>query len=147
MEKGDLEYRILESFSRMKRINFWELTGTCCRSEMHLLGAACMKKDGKIKVSELLGTTGMQAAAVSRTLRHLEEKGLIVRSFDPENRRSVMVEVTPEGREKADAMLAKVHAYWGEVLRRMPEQDLQDMLRIWDLIMNNMEEVLAEQRG
>lgn len=147
MKPADLEYRILEAFSRMKHIKQWENLGEYNRSEMHLLGVVCCREGNQVKVNEILSATGMQPASVSRSLKNLEKRGLIVRSADPGNRRNVVVTATAEGRKAAEANIARVHDYWSDVLLRMPEQDLEEMLRIWNAIMDNMEKVLEERKA
>ncbi len=147
MNPADLEYKILEAIARMKHISYWEVMGDFNRSDMQLLGVACCKGGADVKVSELCSTTGMQPAAVSRSLKSLEKSGLIERNIDPDNRRSVIVSVTPEGQKTADDLIGRAHDYWSKVLSRMSEDELSDLLRVWNLVMDNMETVLAEKKA
>ncbi len=45
---------------------------------------------------------GMEATSLSRTLKTLEDKGLIVREPNPEDGRSVLLKLTEEGLSKRD---------------------------------------------
>lgn len=147
MQPADLEYRVLEAFSRMKHINFWETIGNYNRSEMQILGVVHCNGGANVKISELCSATGMQPASVSRSLKSLEKNGLIIRSIDPDNRRNVVVTATSEGKKVADALIAKAHDFWGNVLLRMSDKDLEEMLRLWNMILDNMEAVLEEKKA
>lgn len=45
---------------------------------------------------------GMEATSLTRTLRSMEEKGLIIRKKNPEDGRGVIIKLTPFGQEKRD---------------------------------------------
>lgn len=147
MKPVDLEYRILEAISRMKHINLWESFGDFSRSEIQILGVISCRGGENVKIQELCSATGMQPASVSRSLKGLEKNGLIIRSADPDNRRNVIVSATPEGKKIAGDTIEKVHDYWKDVLSRMSETDLTEMLRLWNAVMDNMEQVLSERKA
>ncbi len=69
-------------------------------------------------------------SVVSVLLADLEERALISRAVDPQDRRRVRLELTPEG----ERVLAAVHAAWFEVnaerLARLDTSDLQALVRI-----------------
>ena len=69
----------------------------CCRENCGAEGRA-------VKVSDVVKCTMLPAPAVSRSLRTLEEKDLVVRTIDKEDRRNTFVELTPAG----DALLAEI---------------------------------------
>lgn len=71
-----------------------------------------LKKDGPSTVAELARCQAMDAGAMTRLLDRLEKKGLCRRTRSVEDRRVVMVELTPEGQ----AALRNVPAMLSEVL-------------------------------
>lgn len=50
-----------------------------------------------VKVSGIVKCSEMPAPAISRTLKHLEEKGYIVRTVDSTDRRNTFVNITEDG--------------------------------------------------
>ncbi len=69
----------------------------CCREN-------CSPERQGVKVSDVVKRTMLPAPAVSRSLRTLEEKELVVRTVDREDRRNTFVEITPAG----DALLREI---------------------------------------
>lgn len=57
---------------------------------------------GTITPSALAITLLLDRAQVSRMIRELEELGLVVRSPDPDDRRSTLISATPEGRARLE---------------------------------------------
>lgn len=94
-------------------------------------------------VSDLARQLSCSPPAVSRTLRHLEEKGLLKRQSSPEDRRSTYVELTPEGRELLLACRAEMDALSVRVAQRMGEAHLRALTaqldRLTDIILEEQE--------
>lgn len=74
-------------------------------------------------------------SAVSVLLSDLEERGLVSRAVDPEDRRRVRLELTAEGRHT----LGAVHAAWFDVnaerLSRLDTADLEALVRIQNVLL------------
>ncbi|HUZ51536.1 MAG TPA: MarR family transcriptional regulator [Streptosporangiaceae bacterium] len=67
---------------------------------------------------------------VTAVLDALERRQLVLRRPHPVSRRSVLVEVTPEGRQACDEILARLHVLEAQWLADMPEADRQTLLRL-----------------
>jgi DNA-binding MarR family transcriptional regulator len=59
---------------------------------------------GPIRLSELAAQEGLNPTLLSRTVAHLAEGGLVVRTVDQFDRRSAWVQATQAGREVAEAI-------------------------------------------
>lgn len=75
--------------------------------------------DGPLRLSVLATRLELDASTVSRHVRHLEDRGLLVRADDPEDRRASRVTVSERGKaclEEAAktrrAMIASVLDHW-----------------------------------
>lgn len=91
-----------------------------------------------IPVSALAEQTRMLPAAVSRSLRQLEDAGLAERFADPRDRRRMLVRVTPAGDATRRAAEELLRDYIQRVIRRMGEAEfaaLLDSWRRWDAVM------------
>jgi DNA-binding MarR family transcriptional regulator len=69
---------------------------------------------GSLTPKGLTALTDTSASVVSRALRRLEEAGLIVRTPDAGDRRSVLVTVTSKGRRRIAAFSARLADYFTE---------------------------------
>jgi DNA-binding MarR family transcriptional regulator len=56
--------------------------------------------DGPKSAGELSAGTGLSSAATTTLIDRLEQKGFVRRVADPTDRRRVLVEMTPDGRER-----------------------------------------------
>ena len=86
----------------------------------------------------------MQTSAISRLMKKMEADGLIVRKVDPNCRRNTLVFVTEAGAEQCRRNWEEVQDFWERVLARTPEEHIDQMLCLWDEIMDNMETVIDE---
>jgi len=73
---------------------------------------------------------GMEATSLSRTLKSMEEKGLIVRSRNPEDGRSVLIHLTDYGREMRDFSKNVVKTFDNVVKSEISEEKLNTFLEV-----------------
>jgi DNA-binding MarR family transcriptional regulator len=96
---------------------------------------------------------GMEATSLSRTLKAMEEKGLIVRSRNPEDGRSVLIHLTDYGKEMRDFSKNVVKTFDNVIKSEISEEKLSIFLevtnKINDLVSSkkiyNKEQVLAKK--
>ena len=89
---------VAEAFSRQLVAVYGREHGFS-REEWRLL--FLLEEAGTLDSLQLSQRTSLDKVQVSRAATRLEEKGLIRRNADRENRRNVLVELTPEGLEMA----------------------------------------------
>lgn len=80
---------------------------------------------------------GMEATSLSRTLKSMEEKGLIERKPNPEDGRGVIIHLTEFGREKRAYSREKVLTFNEAIRNNIAPEKLQHFYEVADLI-NNM---------
>jgi len=80
---------------------------------------------------------GMEATSLSRTLKMMEEKGLIERKPNPEDGRGVIIHLTEFGHEKRDYSREKVLTFNEAIKANVSEEDLGSFYKVAEVI-NNM---------
>lgn len=75
------------------------------------------------------------ASTMTGTLDALERRGWVRRVPKPNDRRSVLVEITPEGRATADRLLPGVHAVEHEVMAVLSENERRQLHRLLDKLL------------
>lgn len=78
---------------------------------------------------------GMEATSLSRTLKAMEDKGLIVRKKNPEDGRSVLIQLTEFGQEMREFSKDVVLTFDEAVKEAVPEQDLKTFMDVANTIM------------
>ena len=80
---------------------------------------------------------GMEATSLSRTLKAMEEKGLIIRKPNPDDGRGVLIHLTEFGREKREYSKERVLTFNETVRENISEEKLDHFYEVAELI-NNM---------
>jgi DNA-binding MarR family transcriptional regulator len=91
--------------------------------------------DGPITPSEISARVLVPSATMTATLDTLERRGWIERRTNPEDRRSILVSVTEEGRAVCDRMLAGVRAVESQTLGVLTDRELATLLRLLDKVL------------
>lgn len=83
---------------------------------------------------------GMEATSLTRTLKSMEEKGLIIRKKNPDDGRGVLIHLTDFGREKRDLSKESVLKFNDTVKKHVSEEKLSQFMEvaqtIYELIQN-----------
>jgi DNA-binding MarR family transcriptional regulator len=79
---------------------------------------------------------GMEATSLSRTLKTMEEKGLIVRKPNPEDGRGVLIHLTEFGREKREYSKDRVLTFDNAIRSNISSDKIENFYEVADLIIN-----------
>ena len=88
------------------------------------------KQEGEVQPGEIVRDMQVSPARIAQTLNGIEKKGLVIRHIDPNDRRKILIAITPEGMDLAEAhMRDRVEAI-SKMLRLLGEQDAREYVRI-----------------
>ncbi|MCS6980003.1 MAG: MarR family transcriptional regulator [Flavobacteriales bacterium] len=79
------------------------------------------------KIAPLLG---MESRSLTRMLRSLEERKLIVRKQDKQDKRLVIIHLTPEGRKKREIARYTVRHFNNYLKISIPEHEFQTFFKV-----------------
>lgn len=96
-----------------------------------------------VYLSELTRYTHASQPAVSRTLRRLEDKGLVRRESDPRDRRTTCVALTGAGTDLLDDCRRQMEALSRRVVRRVGAEEL----RALTAQLNRLAETVQEEQA
>ncbi|WP_296194837.1 MarR family transcriptional regulator [uncultured Microbacterium sp.] len=80
-------------------------------------------------MSALAELLHLDKGQLSRTVRDLEERGLVARTPDPHDRRSSLLALTPEGRERLEAARRTSRGLM-QVIEDWPVDDIREFTRL-----------------
>ena len=82
----------------------------------------------------------MEATSLSRTLKSMEEKGLVRREPNPEDGRGVLIKLTQEGLEKRKLSKSLVKKFNQAIEKTITESELKAFHKVADVIMSKLED-------
>lgn len=77
---------------------------------------------------------GMEATSLTRTLKTLEEKGLIIRKKNPEDGRGVLIYLTELGKEKRELSRNTVLKFNEVIRQNVSDEKLKNFIEVADII-------------
>jgi DNA-binding MarR family transcriptional regulator len=83
---------------------------------------------------------GMEATSLTRTLKSMEEKGLIFRKKNPEDGRGVLIYLTDFGREKRELSKNTVLKFNETVKQHISEEKFQHFIEVTETINDLIQE-------
>ena len=98
------------------------------------------KQEG-VRSIDIAHDMGFSKPSVSVAMKKLKEAGLII--IDDEG----FISLTKEGREKCARNYAIMNDYWETVLSEMGNENLKDLLRISEELVNRMDAVYQEKKA
>ena len=85
---------------------------------------------------------GMEATSLTRTLKSMEEKGLIIRKKNPNDGRGVLIYLTEFGREKRELSKNTVLRFNEMMRQSISEEKLKHFIEVSEII----NEIIAEKK-
>jgi MarR family transcriptional regulator, organic hydroperoxide resistance regulator len=92
------------------------------QAEAHVL--ALLVPTGALRTVDLLRGLAHKPSTLTSILDRLESRSLVARRSDPDDRRSFVVELSPEGRDAAARVVAAIATLEGAVRARVTSRDL-----------------------
>lgn len=99
------------------------------------------KEDGTPS-SYISNRMGMEPTSLTRTLKALEDKGLIVRKKNPDDGRGVLIYLTPEGKEKRELSKSTVLKFNETIRKHISEEKLNHFMEVAETI----NDLIAEKK-
>lgn len=91
-------------------------------------------KEGGTPSTTLGPKMGMEATSLTRTLKSMEEKGLIYRKPNPEDGRGVLIYLTEFGKEKRELSKNTVLKFNETVKKHISEEQFQHFMEVSEII-------------
>jgi DNA-binding MarR family transcriptional regulator len=98
---------------------------------VHRTDMRCMDvldQRGRLTAGQLAEASGLTTGAVTAMIDRMERAGFVTRVRDPEDRRRVFVELTPEAKEAGRKLYEPLAKAWPEVAKRYSDHDLAVLL-------------------
>lgn len=91
-------------------------------------------KEGGTPSTTLGPKMGMEATSLTRTLKTLEEKGLVIRKKNPDDGRGVLIYLTDFGKEKRELSKNTVLKFNETIRQNVSAEKLQNFMEVSEII-------------
>jgi len=98
---------------------------------------------GKVVPGDISDAIGVSSARIATALNSLENKELVTRRIDSEDRRQIIVELTPKGAETVNEQQEMITEKLKKILVSLGEEDARELVRLTGRLL----EVLSEDPG
>ena len=99
-----------------------------------------MDKDKGTPSTALGPKMGMEATSLTRTLKSMEDKGLIIRKKNPDDGRGVLIYLTEFGKEKRELSKNTVLKFNETVRQHISDEKLQHFMEVSEIINDLIQE-------
>ena len=93
-----------------------------------------LDKDDGTPSTTLAPKMGMEATSLTRTLKSMEERGLITRRKNPNDGRGVLIHLTDFGKEKRELSRTTVLKFNEKIRQNVTEEQLQNFMQVAEII-------------
>lgn len=108
---------------------------------------ATVERHGPLTPSELAAIERVKRPTATRTLRLLEQAGLVERTPDPEDGRSALIGVTATGSDRLRRLRGRKNAYLARRMRDLPAEDVETLERAAAILERILERERPVARG
>jgi DNA-binding MarR family transcriptional regulator len=94
---------------------------------------------GPLRLSALAGALDLDASTVSRQVRHLEDRGLLERTSDPDDGRASQVALSDLGRTRLECGAERRRAFVGELLDDWSDDDREHLRLLLNRLLTELD--------
>lgn len=105
-----------------------------------------INEEGGTPVTHIAPRMGMEPNSLSRLLKSMEEKKLIDKKRDPDDKRVALVCLTPLGKDKRDIALKAVFRLERAIVKNLDEEKLKAFFEVADQIPQAIDEFKERMR-
>lgn len=143
--------QFLEYFQRSISINPARLIGgSTCQSEITLLYRALDYRydcGENISVAEAAKQLDVSVPFVSKTLKSLDEKGLVERVSDENDHRCIRISVTPDGETLVNKFFIKVFSVLNTAMSEFTREEIESLIDLYGRIINAIANAVTSERS
>jgi DNA-binding MarR family transcriptional regulator len=142
---ADIALRLRLAVTRTARVLRREAGGRLTPTALSALAA--IERRGPLTPARLAEIESVKRPTVTRVAAHLVDQGMVERSRDAGDGRSVLLEVSEAGREYLAERRRAKSAYLADLLSKLPAGDVSTLSRAADILEDLNERRFNERHG
>ncbi|MCL1828739.1 MAG: MarR family transcriptional regulator [Oscillospiraceae bacterium] len=129
MDYGELAFELIKGMKALHKIKTHRSINDALQGEAFVLDCIALG-DGDVLPGEIGQEMNVSSARVAAALNSLEKKGLITRRIDTNDRRKILIGITPEGKKLAETHQSAVLGLAAKMLELLGDPDATEYVRI-----------------
>jgi DNA-binding MarR family transcriptional regulator len=129
----ELIEELVNTFMNFKRVKFQNATsfgGLTHNEKMILFILDDISKDNLVSLSVLRERIGLAPSTITPIITLLEEKGLIERNIDKNDRRNITLRISPKGEEYTNKVQKEIKDKMSKYIEYIGENDTKQLIRL-----------------
>jgi DNA-binding MarR family transcriptional regulator len=127
---GDYPMHYIAAIQRQNQINLGRCLRECGLSvPMWRALSALHGKDGQT-IGQIADMAVLDRSSLGRLLEDMAEEGLVERENPPDDKRAVLIRLSPAGKKRFDAALPVVMQHYRRLLRGVADDEFQIFMRV-----------------
>jgi DNA-binding MarR family transcriptional regulator len=98
-----------------------------------------LSQRGPLRLSALAALLDVDASTVSRQVRHLEDRGLLERTEDPDDGRASRIALSEQGQTRLDAGARRRRALVGDLLETWAPEDREHLRVLLNRLLDGLD--------
>ncbi len=154
MEKREAQEELIHALRRFGRLPMGRFAEREGLTQGEFFGLDMLRRYGRSHpeargayVWEMAQNMRLSPPGASRMLRGMENKGLIERSVDREDRRNTCITVTAAGDEAWERTMRRMADFMTRVIARMGPEDMGALIALWNRFFDALEDELAKENA
>lgn len=99
----------------------------------------------QLRANQLIDMLQLDKGYISRLIRNFERSGVVTRTAAPDDRRTLVIELTKKGQEVAGRLVAMTNGAIGRRIERLSPEDCDDLCRSMQRIIEILSDDTDEQ--
>jgi DNA-binding MarR family transcriptional regulator len=95
---------------------------------------------GPLRLSVLAGVLDVDASTVSRQVRHLEDRGLLERTSDPDDGRASRIALSTEGQTRLEAGARRRRAFVSTLMETWPAEEREHLRLLLNRLLDELDQ-------
>ncbi len=144
----DIDYQrllkeMVHAMITLRFTDFSRMISEAVKGEGFILGY--LNHNASAQPGDISQMMNASTAYVSKVLRGLEDKGLLLRQKDPDDRRKTLLILTLKGKQEADKMEQKVQKAMIAFLKSLGDEDAYNFVQILTRISKKAEHFMTQK--
>lgn len=136
MERG---YEVVKRIKRIKQMMHENMENTFKSINLTApqgMVVGTLFKNGPMKIGDLSQSMDLSMSTMSGIVDRLEKSGIVRREKSTEDKRVILVDLTPTFKKKFKEVFEKMELDWGEKIKLATEEEIEAIIKGFDALEN-----------